>query len=36
MKSVFSLAFMAALAPMLAYAQTVQTFIIDPSFEDTA
>src|SRR6266851_887085 len=30
MKSVFRLAFMAALVPMLAYGQSVQTFIIDP------
>ena len=31
MKSVFKLAFIAALAPMLAYGQTVQTFTIDPN-----
>ncbi len=30
MKSVFRLAFMAALVPMLAYGQSVQTIIIDP------
>jgi hypothetical protein len=30
MKSLFRLAFMAALVPMLAYGQSVQTFIIDP------